>query len=107
MELEFSYALPSIGFPFCGAISAKIGANAIAAVLGLAISFKLGQIGIFSVAFDGAVHGLVANKGTIEENGAFPPLCDNASHKLNAINGEVRMELLANRTSLLSRKSDI
>jgi hypothetical protein len=49
--------------------------HAIAAVLGLAISFKLGQIRIFSVAFDGAVHGLVANKGTIEKKrGVSAPL---------------------------------
>jgi hypothetical protein len=44
-------------------------------MLRLAISFKLGQIGTFSVAFDGAVHGSVANKGTIEENrGVSAPL---------------------------------
>ncbi len=75
VKLEFSYALPSISFPFRGAIGAKIGANAIAAMLRLAISFKLGQIGILSVAFDSAVHGSVANKGTIEENrGISAPL---------------------------------
>ena len=75
MELEFCDAFPSIGFPFCGAISAKIGANAVAAVLGLTISFKLGEIGIFSVAFNGAVHGLVANRRTIEEKrGVSAPL---------------------------------
>jgi hypothetical protein len=44
-------------------------------MLRLAISFKLGQIGIVSVAFDSAVHGSVANKGTIEEKrGVSAPL---------------------------------
>lgn len=45
VELEFSYALPSIGFPLCGAISAEIGLHAVAAVLGLAICFKLIEVG--------------------------------------------------------------
>ena len=38
-------ALPTISFPFCGAISAEIGLNAVAAVLSLAISFKFFKVG--------------------------------------------------------------
>jgi len=43
----------------------------------------------------------------IPAEGAIRPLCYKASHKLNAVNGEVRVELLANGASLLSRESDV
>ena len=43
----------------------------------------------------------------IPAEGAIRPLCYKASHKLNAVNNEVRVELLANGTSLLSRESDV
>jgi hypothetical protein len=35
-------------------------------MLSLTISFELGQVGAFAVAFDCFVHGFVANKGTIQ-----------------------------------------
>jgi hypothetical protein len=54
---HLSQAFPSVGLPFDGAIGAVEFANAIARVLGLAIGFKLGEVGAFAVAFNGAVHG--------------------------------------------------
>ena len=44
---------------------------------------------------------------TIQHEGPLEGGCYKASHKLNAVNGEVRVELLANGTSLLSRESDV
>jgi len=43
----------------------------------------------------------------IPAEGASWPLCYKASHKINAINGEIGVELLANGTSLLGRKGDV
>jgi hypothetical protein len=54
---QFSETLPPISFPLNGAISAMELADAVAGVLGLAVGFKLGEIGAFAVAFNGAVHG--------------------------------------------------
>jgi len=45
VKLEFSDAFPAISFPFCGTISAKEGANAVAAVLRLAVSFETSLVG--------------------------------------------------------------
>ena len=58
-------AFPAVCFPLLGTIGTQILLNAIATVLCLAISLKLGKIRIFAVTFVGAVHGLVANKRTI------------------------------------------
>ena len=58
-------AFPAVCFPFARAISTEILLNAIATVLCLAISLKLGEVGRIAVTFVGAVHGLVANKRTI------------------------------------------
>ena len=44
---------------------------------------------------------------TIQHEGPFQGACYKASHKLNAINSEVRVELLANGTSLLSGECDV
>ena len=54
---QLGETLPPIGLPFNGAIGAVEFANAIARMLSLPVSFKLGQIGTFAVAFNGAVHG--------------------------------------------------
>ena len=54
---QLSETLPSIGLPLNGAISAVIRANAVARMLRLTIGFKLGEIGTFAMAFNGAVHG--------------------------------------------------
>jgi hypothetical protein len=54
---QFSETLPPIGLPLNGAIGAVELADAVAGVLGLAVGFKLGEVGAFAVAFNGAVHG--------------------------------------------------
>ena len=54
---QLSKALPSIGLPLNGAIGAVELTDAIAGVLGLAVSLKLGEVGAFAMAFNGAVHG--------------------------------------------------
>jgi hypothetical protein len=65
MNGKLCNALPAIRLPLLGTIGTQILLYAIATVLCLAVSLKLGEIGIFAVAFVGAVHGLVANKRTI------------------------------------------
>ena len=57
VKLQFSDALPAISFPANGAIRTKILSDAIATMLSLAVSFKLGDVGAFAVTFVGAVHG--------------------------------------------------
>jgi hypothetical protein len=44
---------------------------------------------------------------TIQHEGPLEGACYKASHKLNPINGEIRVELLADRTGLVSRESDV
>ena len=62
-------AFPAIRFPLLGTIGTQVLLNAIATVLCLAISLKLREVWGVAVAFVRAVHGLVANKRTIEESG--------------------------------------
>jgi len=54
---QLSEALPPIGLPLNGAISAMKRANAVARMLSLAVGFKLGEVGTFAVTFNGAMHG--------------------------------------------------
>ena len=54
---QLSETLPPIGLPLNSAISAVKLADAIAGVLGLTVSLKLGEVGAFAMAFNGAVHG--------------------------------------------------
>ena len=44
---------------------------------------------------------------TIQHEGPLKGACYKASHKLNPINGEIGVELLADGTGLVSRESDI
>jgi hypothetical protein len=44
---------------------------------------------------------------TIQHEGPLEGACYKASHKLNPINGEIGVELLAHRTSLFGGESDI
>jgi hypothetical protein len=44
---------------------------------------------------------------TIQHEGPLKGACYKASHKLNPINGEIGVELLADRTGLVSRESDV
>lgn len=80
---QLSNALPAIGFPFNSAIGTVEFAHAIARVLGLAISFELGEVGALAMAFDSAVHdlgdgGLAPVMEQYRQEGPGQPLCNKA-----------------------------
>ena len=54
---KLSQTLPAISFPLDSAIGTVEFTHAIARVLGLPISFKLGEVRALAMAFDNAVHG--------------------------------------------------
>ena len=70
MSGEFSNTFPPIGFPFNDAASSVKLSHAIATVLCLAISFKLGEIRAFLVAVNGAGHGFCLVETMARNEGA-------------------------------------
>ena len=83
MNAQLSQTLPAIGFPLDSAIGTVEFAHAIARVLGLTISFELGEVGALAMAFDGAVHdlgdgGLAPVIEQYRQEGPGQPLCNKA-----------------------------
>ena len=70
MPGEFSNTFPPIGFPFDDAASSVKLSHAIATLLCLAISFKLGKIGTFLMTFNGASHGFCLVETMVRNEGA-------------------------------------
>lgn len=71
MPGEFSNTFPPIGFPFDDAANSVKLSHAIATLLCLAISFKLGKIGTFLMTFNGASHGFCSVETMVRNEGAI------------------------------------
>jgi hypothetical protein len=70
MSGEFSNTFPPIGFPFDDAANSVKSSDAIATVLRLAVSFKLGKVGAFAVPFNGVMHGFCLVETMVKNEGA-------------------------------------
>jgi hypothetical protein len=70
MSGKFSNTFPPIGFPFDDAANSVKLSDAIATVLRLTVSFKLGKIGTFLMAFNGASHGFCLVETMVRNEGA-------------------------------------